>query len=67
MVFSAQALEIETSPQIAWQGKVLKVKLVSPEEVSSVKGSFLGRRFPLYNVGDDYRGIIGVGDYRCSN
>ncbi|MEA3493532.1 MAG: M23 family metallopeptidase [Candidatus Margulisiibacteriota bacterium] len=60
LISSVCGLGIVTSPKIAWQGKVLKVKLISAEGISSVKGSFLGRKFPCYRKGDDYRGIIGV-------
>jgi Peptidase family M23 len=52
--------QIVTDPQIAWQGKVIKVKLISAEGVSEVKGSFINRKFPCYKRGDDYVGVIGV-------
>jgi murein DD-endopeptidase MepM/ murein hydrolase activator NlpD len=53
-------LQIITEPNIAWQGKIVRVKLAAPEGVSTVKGSFLGQKFLCYKSGDDYRGIIGI-------
>lgn len=54
------SLQVTTDPPIAWQGKVLQVRVSSAEDISSIKGSFLGKKFPCYRSGDDYRGIIGV-------
>lgn len=61
LVISAFCIpNIVTEPNIGWQGKVVEVRLVSPEGVIEVKGEFLRQKFPCYKIGDDYRGIIGV-------
>ena len=60
LIFPGFSLDITTEPSIAWQGKVLRVRVGSAEGVSSIKGNFLGQKFLCYKSGDDYRGIIGV-------
>ncbi|MBU0672442.1 MAG: M23 family metallopeptidase [Candidatus Margulisbacteria bacterium] len=47
-------------PTVAWQGKVVAVRLISAESVSEVSGSFLGNKFNCYRSGDDYQGVVGV-------
>ncbi len=56
----AQDFEIVTEPDIAWQGKTLKVQIVSPEGISKVEAAFLDQKFPCYKRGDDFCGIVGV-------
>ena len=60
--FSSAAAElvIETDPQIAWQGKVLVVRLISAEGISSVYGQFIDQTFQCYQIGDDFRGVVGI-------
>ena len=61
--FASQAFgvpQIITQPEVAWQGKVLRVKLMAAEGVKEVSGRFVNRKFPCYKKGDDYVGIIGV-------
>lgn len=67
-----QEPELLVSPKIAWQGKVLKVRVVSPKGVSWIKGRFLNQDFICYRRGDDFKGIVGVpinqkpGQYKLS-
>lgn len=56
---SAAAQDIWVNPGVAWQGKVITVK-VPAENVSSVTGVFLGQKFICYEKGDVYKGVIGV-------
>jgi hypothetical protein len=52
--------DLVVKPNIAWQGKTLTVKLISPEGIAWVKGRFLGQDFVCYKADSDFRGIIGV-------
>jgi len=54
------AYELSTSSPVAWQGKVLTVKLLSPEGIARVDASFLDQTFQCYKNGDDFKGVIGV-------
>ncbi|MBU1026470.1 MAG: M23 family metallopeptidase [Candidatus Margulisbacteria bacterium] len=57
---NAQDLQVVVNPSIAWQGKVLSVKLVSAEGVAGVKARFLNQDFKLFRTSDDYHGVVGV-------
>ncbi|MFH1683452.1 MAG: M23 family metallopeptidase [Candidatus Margulisiibacteriota bacterium] len=52
--------QLVVDPPIAWQGKVVKVKLVSAEGITRVSGSFLGKNFKYFKTGDDFKGVVGV-------
>lgn len=63
LIFSAslvQALEIEVKPAVAWQGKVISVKITSAEDFSSIKARFIGKTFTCFKDGSDFKGIVGV-------
>ena len=47
-------------PEIAWQGKVVVIRVVSAEGISGVKGRFLDQDFECYKSGSDFRGIVGI-------
>ena len=52
---------VETIPEIAWQGKIIVIKITSAEAISQVKGKFLSQNFPLFKSSDDsFKGIIGI-------
>jgi len=55
----ASALTIEVEPEIAWQGKIIEVRVLLAG-IQEVKGEFLGQKFNLYEQGDDFVGIVGV-------
>lgn len=59
-VRAGYAVDLQITPNIAWQGKILTVKVVSPEGITSVKGRFLNQDFVCYRSGSDFRGIVGV-------
>ncbi len=52
--------DFSIEPNVAWQGKVLNIKLVSAEEIAGVKARFLNQDFKLFKAGDDYQGVVGV-------
>jgi len=53
-------LEIKLEPEVAWQGKVISIRIPSSEAVARVDASFLGQRFACYKRGDDYFGVVGI-------
>ena len=57
---AAQNVEIIIGPDVAWQGKVVTVNLLSAEGIAKANASFLNRQFNLYKKGDDFQGIVGV-------
>jgi hypothetical protein len=57
---SAQNVELVIEPEIAWQGKVLTVKVLSAEGIARVKATFLDQKFDCYEDGDYFRGIVGI-------
>lgn len=65
-VFASPALcvasdaDLVISPEIAWQGKTLTVRLGSAEGISGVKGHFLNQDFVCYKCEGGFRGIVGV-------
>ncbi|MFH1361941.1 MAG: hypothetical protein ABIH69_04730, partial [bacterium] len=52
--------EVLVKPEIAWQGKIVKVQVAERADLASIKGEFLGQKFSLYKEGDDFVGIVGV-------
>lgn len=56
----SQDFDLVIEPKIAWQGKVLTIKVLSAEGIAEVKASFLGQEFKCYKNGDDFQGIVGV-------
>ncbi len=56
----SQDIDLVIDPKIAWQGKVLTVKVLSAEGIAEVKASFLGQDFKCYRSGDDFQGVVGV-------
>jgi hypothetical protein len=57
---SVQASEVTISPSVAWQGKVLTIKIPSPEGMVKVSASFLGQDFECFKQEDGFRGIVGI-------
>ncbi|NQT30010.1 MAG: M23 family metallopeptidase [Candidatus Saganbacteria bacterium] len=57
--FCAVAAELVVDPEIAWQGKIITIRLVSIE-AEQVSGQFLNQEFYCYRSGDDYYGVVGV-------
>ena len=64
MIFVAAAVSAELNlsvyPEVAWQGKTLKVRLSGAENITQANGSFLGQKFQLFQSGEDYIGVVGV-------
>jgi hypothetical protein len=57
---SASAPQLVVDPSIAWQGKIVCIKVPVEEGISAVSGRFLNQDFACYKSADDFRGIIGV-------
>lgn len=55
-----QDLRINIDPPIAWQGKIIKVRVASAEGIASVSGVFIKKKFKCYRSGDDFKGVVGV-------
>jgi len=52
-------LKIMTNPKVAWQGKVLVVK-VPAKGMSKVDALFLSKKYKFFKKGDFFKGIVGV-------
>ncbi len=59
-ICGSEGPDLVITPDIAWQGKTLTVKLVSEEGISQVKGRFLNQDFVCYKCEGGFRGIVGV-------
>jgi len=57
--FASDAAEI-ISPTFAYQGKVIKVEIVSAEAGLTATGAFLGQKFKLFPSESGYKGIVGI-------
>jgi len=55
-----QDVNLVINPKVAWQGKIIAIKLLSAEGISKVKGKFLNQDFECYKIGNAFRGIVGV-------
>ncbi len=55
-----QDIKLDIYPKIAWQGKILTVKIASAEGISWIKGRFLNQDFVCYRTEKGFRGIVGV-------
>ena len=66
LVFAAQVAgsardpDLVISPGVAWQGKVITLRLTSAEGVSWVRCRFLNQDITCFRHGDDFRGVVGV-------
>lgn len=53
-------VQLTIDPPIAWQGKIIKVRVASAEGIVSISGVFLDKKFKCYRTGDDFKGVVGV-------